>query len=239
MMIAIAYIRVSTDKQENGPTVQRAAIEAWAKRTGTEVRAWHDDNGKSGGLDVAGRPGLAAAIEAVVALGPGTVLIVAKRDRLARDVVVALGIERVLAQTGGRIVSADGAPVFAGDPRDDPMGWLLTRLNDILPEYERHLIGHRTIAALQNRKARGLTAGHAPWGYVVQTDGKLATNETEARITLAACELRMTGLSWQAVAQTLNARGCRTRSGNLFDPSRVMRICRPLNRYGRTTRARR
>jgi hypothetical protein len=56
------------------------------------------------------------------ALGAG-VLVVAKRDRLARDVYVAATIERAVASGGARVVSADGTAngdasrrVHADDP---------------------------------------------------------------------------------------------------------------------------
>ncbi len=44
-LIAVAYLRVSTDEQRLGPEAQRASIEAWAKREGVAVVAWHADAG--------------------------------------------------------------------------------------------------------------------------------------------------------------------------------------------------
>jgi len=53
---AVAYLRVSTDRQELGPEAQRAAIEAWATREGVTVAAWHVEAGVSGAAPIADRP---------------------------------------------------------------------------------------------------------------------------------------------------------------------------------------
>src|SRR4051812_32902692 len=105
--LAVAYLRVSTDAQRLGPEAQRAAIEAWAKREGVRVGAWHLDQGVSGGADLDNRLGLIAALGELRAIGAG-VLVVAKRDRFARDVGVAAANERETEASGARVQSADG-----------------------------------------------------------------------------------------------------------------------------------
>lgn len=49
---AIAYLRVSTQRQYLSPDAQRDAIAAWAKREGAPVVAWHADLGVSGGAEL-------------------------------------------------------------------------------------------------------------------------------------------------------------------------------------------
>jgi len=83
--VAVAYFRASTDDQHLSPDAQRAAVVAWAAREGVTVVSWHVDQGVSGAADLADRPALAAALGALCAHGAG-LLVVAKRDRLARDV---------------------------------------------------------------------------------------------------------------------------------------------------------
>lgn len=82
---AVAYLRVSTTDQHLGPEAQRKSIETWAAANGVQVVAWHADPGVSGGSDLDDRPGLVAALAELRLVGAG-VLVVAKRDRLARDV---------------------------------------------------------------------------------------------------------------------------------------------------------
>ena len=96
---AVGYLRVSTDEQHLGPEAQRAAITQWAQRGGITVLAWHVDAGVSGAAGIDGRPALMTALDDLPRHGAG-ILAVAKRDRLARDVVIAATIERaVLAYT--------------------------------------------------------------------------------------------------------------------------------------------
>ncbi len=104
---AIAYIRCSTSRQDLSPDLQRAAIEEWANREGVTVLEWHEDLAVSGGTEIDKRPGLLAAIESLRAEGAG-ILVVAKRDRLARDVMVAAMVERLCERSGARLVSACG-----------------------------------------------------------------------------------------------------------------------------------
>src|SRR5689334_3423603 len=85
--VAVAYIRVSTDDQTLSPDAQRAAIARWAESHGAMVVGESIDWGVSGAAELADRPGLMSAIAAIDAHGAG-LLVVAKRDRLARDVVV-------------------------------------------------------------------------------------------------------------------------------------------------------
>src|SRR5678816_2395195 len=86
--VAVAYLRVSTEDQNLGPAAQRATITAWAARQGVQVAAWFTDQGVSGGKPVEDRPALLAALEALRVHGAG-LLVAGKRDRIARDVVVA------------------------------------------------------------------------------------------------------------------------------------------------------
>ena len=84
--VAIAYLRASKDEQRLSPEAQRAGIEAWAERESICVTAWCVDQGVRSVSPVARRPALRAALVALRRHRAG-VLVVAKRDRVARDVV--------------------------------------------------------------------------------------------------------------------------------------------------------
>lgn len=115
---AVAYIRVATADHHLGTEVQRTAIEGWADREGVTVISWHVDHGVSGRSNVDQRPALVAALAELRAEGAG-VLIVARRDRVARDVDIAAGIERHVARLGACVVSADGVG-YATAPATSP-----------------------------------------------------------------------------------------------------------------------
>jgi DNA invertase Pin-like site-specific DNA recombinase len=103
----VGYVRVSSEDQTLGPVAQRHALEAWVRARGAALVAVHEDLGLSGGAGLEKRPGLLATLDALREHGAG-VLFVAKRDRLARDVMVAAMVERLAARVGASVVSAAG-----------------------------------------------------------------------------------------------------------------------------------
>lgn len=214
--LAIAYVRVSTDEQRLGPEAQRTAIAAWASREGVKVSAWHEDTGVSGGSELEERAGLIAALGELRAKSAG-VLVVARRDRLARDVAVAVAIEKAVARCGARIVSADG--VANGESAADDF---LRTILDAAAAYERALIRARTKAALAVKKANGFRVGAVPLGYQVANDGKtLEPCDAEQCAARDAKELRANGRSLRGIAIDLLARGHRPRRGAKWHPEQV------------------
>ncbi len=217
---AVAYIRMSTERQDLSPDAQRAAIEAWAAREGVAVAAWHQDLGVSGGAALEDRPGLLAAIEAVRAEGAG-LLVVSRRDRLARDVLTAALVERLCERAGARVVGADGTGNGEG-----PEAALLRTLLDAFAAYERALIRGRTRAALAVKKARGERTGGVPYGY--RAEGKRLVPDPAEQATVArARELRGDGRSLRQVAQALVAEGRRPRGGGDWAIQTVRRLTAP------------
>jgi len=104
--VAVAYLRVSTQEQDLGPEAQRAAIDAWAERQGVRVVSYFEDR-LSGGTKVEDRPAMLEAFGALRSSGAG-LLVAAKRDRIARDVVVAATVEQMARAAGAKVVTADG-----------------------------------------------------------------------------------------------------------------------------------
>src|SRR5688572_7286611 len=159
---AVAYRRVSTEEQREsglGLDAQTTAIEQAARRYGLELRDTFTDAGISGALAIERRAGLTAAL---AALKRGDVLIVAKRDRIARDVMVVAVIEAAAKRKHARIVSAAGE----GTDGDSPADALMRMLIDAFSVYERLVIGARTAAALAAKSRRGeRVSRHAPYGF--------------------------------------------------------------------------
>jgi DNA invertase Pin-like site-specific DNA recombinase len=91
---AIGYTRVSTDKQGRsglGLDAQRTAIEAFAEREGLTIAEWFTENESGKGADALDRrPALAAALKAAKTVG--AFVVVAKLDRLSRDVHFISGL---------------------------------------------------------------------------------------------------------------------------------------------------
>lgn len=130
---AFGYLRVSTSEQSAsglGLESQSAAIIAAAERLRLPLAESFIDAGVSGGLALEQRPALVAAIHA---LRRGDVLVIAKRDRLGRDVLNVAMIERLAERRGARIVSAAGE----GTDDDGPTSILMRQIIDAFSQYER------------------------------------------------------------------------------------------------------
>lgn len=219
--LAVLYLRVSTTDQNLGPDAQLATVERWACANGVRILATHGDHGVSGGASLDRRPGLLAALDALKEHGAG-LLVVAKRDRLARDPIVAAMVEAAAARVGARIVSAAGE----GDG-DDPAAILMRRMVDAFAEYERHMIRARTKAALAVKRSRGeRVSGKAPFGYCFDENGRgLLLREDEQHTIEHVRELHAAGMSLNAIAAALNAEGVPAR-GARWHATTIMRIVR-------------
>jgi DNA invertase Pin-like site-specific DNA recombinase len=212
--VAIAYLRVSTDEQALGLAAQRAAIEAWASANAVTVAEWCTDEGVSGGASIEQRPGLENALAFIKKRGAG-LLVVARRDRLARDSLIAAMIESLAKNCGASIASVAGEGTDATG--EDPSAQLLRRIVDAFSEYERAVIRLRTRKALAVKRERGeITGGTPPWGYRLADDGTTRTwvpHEREQRMVTIACALRAQRKTFATIAAELTAAGFTTRSG--------------------------
>lgn len=210
---AFGYLRVSTDSQTDsglGLEAQRGAVAKTAERLGLPLADVFTDAGLSGALDLESRPSLFAAVQA---LKRGDVLIVAKRDRLGRDLIGVAMIERSIMRKGARIVSAAGE----GTEGTDAGAMMQRQILDVFAEYERRLIGQRTKAALQAKRARGERAGNLPFGYRLGPDGqKLERCEAEQAVLAILGELREAGYSLRQIAAELNRQQLTTRRGTAW-----------------------
>jgi DNA invertase Pin-like site-specific DNA recombinase len=222
---AVAYRRVSTqDQAESGLGLagQLTQIEHAAGRLGLTLTTMYTDAGLSGSLGIDHRPGLADALNF---LQRGDVLLVAKRDRIARDAFLAVLVERAVAKKGCRIISAAGE----GTETDDPAAIFTRRILDAVSELERSLIAARTRAAMREAKARGQRVGWIPYGSRLATDGRTLTKELDEQHTLRAMHaMRRSGCTLKQIAARLNETGSRTRRNG---PWYHQAICQLLTRH--------
>lgn len=199
---AVAYIRVSTEEQNLGPEAQRAQIEAWAARQGVRIVSWHEDR-ISGGKPVEDRPGLLDALDSLRETRAG-LLVAAKRDRIARDVVIAATVEAIAKQHGARVATADGVSY-----EDTPEGSLMRGLLDLFAQYERALIRARTKAALQAKLRAGQRLGRVPFGFRAQA-GSLVRHDGEQALLARFRAMRADGLTPERMADIANSEGIPT-----------------------------
>ena len=88
-MNVVAYIRVSTDGQcgedKFGLDSQRKIISEYCKKNDMLVTRWYTDEGESGAKE---RPGFDEIVYGKVTNPPYEAVVVAKSDRVARDINV-------------------------------------------------------------------------------------------------------------------------------------------------------
>ncbi len=216
----VGYLRASTDKQELSPEAQRAALRAWCESRRCELVAVHEDPGVSGAAPLDKGPALLAALDSLKLHGAG-VLLAARRDRIARDVVNAAVIERMAEKAGAKVMTADGAV-----EGDGPDGWLMKTIKDAFAQYELLIIRARTRAGLAVKKARNERTGGVPFGYRVAEDGKhLEPIEQEQAIIVEARTLREQGLTLLDVGRRLEETGRRPRNGGCWHATQIARLC--------------
>ncbi|HYN06566.1 MAG TPA: recombinase family protein [Vicinamibacterales bacterium] len=215
---AVAYRRVSTVDQADsglGLEAQQTAIETAAARLGLSLAETFTDAGVSGGVPLEGRPNLVAAIDA---LTTGDTLVIARRDRLGRDVLNVAMLARLVERKGARIVSAAGE----GTEDDSPTSVLMRQIIDAFAEYERAIIRARTKSAMAAARARGQRVGCIPFGMTVAADGRTLVPNLDERAVLAEIRrLRARGYCLISIADELNQRGLRNRQGREWKASFV------------------
>jgi len=198
--LVVALYRCSTDRQTAsglGLDAQKADVEAYCERHGLQVVAEHADLGVSGKAPLDERTGLVSALADVVSYRAGG-LIVAKLDRLSRDPLLAMTIERMVERSGSRVISASGE----GTSNDDPSQVLMRRILAAVAENESSVCAARIKAALQVKRDRGELCGRPPFGFT--TDG--ATDvlpADDAWMVVRAMELRQDKQPLRVVAKEL------------------------------------
>jgi DNA invertase Pin-like site-specific DNA recombinase len=206
MKTAIAYIRVSTQAQGRsglGLEAQQAAIAQFAGAYGFDVLDTYVEIETGKGSDaLATRPQLATAIEA--ARLTGATLVVAKLDRLTRNV-----------EFGAGLLNGKVAFKIADMPNADNFQ---IHIMLAVAEQEREAISKRTIAALAARKARGLPLG-SPTTPAILRDRSVAF-----AASLKAIVEPLRHLSSHKIAAALNAQGVASFTGGVWSNKTVLRM---------------
>jgi len=215
---AVAYLRVSTDKQaDHGVSLeaQRAKVEAYAALYDLELVAIEVDAGAS--AKTLDRPALDRAL-GLLDRGEADALLVVKLDRLTRSV-------RDLGELVDRCQRAGWALLSVSEQIDtrSAAGRLVLNVLASVAQWERETVGERTAAAMAHKRALGeYTGGEAPYGYRVAEDGRrLEAHPGEQRVIRAARELREAGLSLRKIGAALEAERLLPRTAPRWHPETV------------------
>lgn len=227
-MNAIGYIRVSTDGQvgedKYGLDVQRTLISEYAESNDITIVDWVVDEGMSGAKL---RPKFDAIVfEGSVTNPPIEALIVAKSDRVARDINIYYYYKMKLTIKNIKLIS-----VTEDFGQLGVLSTMLEAFTMCAAQQERENITKRTSAGRRIKSSKGgYSGGRAPLGYKV-VGGELVINPDEAPTVIRAFELKDQGLSLRAIGDTLNKEGYPTRSGKPFVISNVQSMINNRKTY--------
>lgn len=231
MKNAIGYIRVSTDNQaENGfgADVQKEIIVQYAKDHGYSIpeENWSYDLGVSGATDIKARPALYELVYGETYNPPVEAIIVAKSDRISRDINIYYGIRYLLSSKSIELVSAemDFGQFGAFAP-------VIESVMATLAELEKEKINQRTTGGrLVKAKRGGYAGGNAPFGYTVR-EGHLVIVDEEAEVVRQLFRLRQSGLSIRELVKKSAELGLHNRSGRPFSKSGLVSVLNNENTY--------
>ncbi|RKO27657.1 resolvase [Pseudarthrobacter phenanthrenivorans] len=199
----IGYIRVSTSKQDIGPEVQLAALEAEAKRNGWELTIYRED--AASGKSLKNRPVLASALADLKA-GTYEALAVSKLDRLSRSVADFAGMLETANRQRWALICLD-----LGIDTSTITGAAMAQVTCTFAEMERKKIAERTRDGMAKIKA---------------TTGKHMGRRSslpEATVRQIVSE-RANGASLAGIAQGLNAASVPTAAGGKWHASTVRQV---------------
>ncbi len=220
-MRAIGYIRVSSDEQVRegvSLTMQVSKIKSYCDLNDLDLMDIREDAGISA-KNISGRPGFQEALNMVYS-GEADALVVWKLDRAFRSTQDALSVAEKLNKAGRALVS-----ICEKLDTTSAVGEFFFTLMASLAQMERRLIGERTAAALQSKKAKGERVGEIPFGYALADDGvHLVEDATEQEIIQRVHSLKADGFSLRAIARELNRDGYKTKKGHDWNAMQISRI---------------
>jgi len=226
----VAYLQVSTDTQAEhglGLDIQEASCRTWARAHGHRLARVVRDEGASATLT--DRDGLAEALE-LVAAGEAGGILVARLDRLARDLVVQ---EQLLAEVwrlGGEVYSAAGGEADLRDDPDDPSRRLIRQVLGAVPEFQRAMTALRLRRGRRRKAEQGGYAGDGPppFGWRAR-DRALVVDDREAAALERIRQLHGDGLSLRQIIAVLDTEGHAPKRGGRWHPQTLARIIARLD----------
>lgn len=238
MKNVVAYIRVSTDGQVGddkfGLEVQREQIIDYCKKNNFNILKWYSDEGESGAKY---RPGFDEIVYGDISNPPYEAVIVAKSDRVARDINVYFYYQGALLRKNIELISIcedfGQFGVFAN---------MLKAFTLTCAEMERENINKRTSAGRTVKSSKGgYSGGRPPFGYKAENHQMVIVPE-EAKIVKDVFRLKdEENYTYKAICDYLNSQGKTNRSGTKFSISTIQviygnkKVYQGLYKYGKNS----
>lgn len=238
MKNVVAYCRVSTDAQAGedkfGIEAQKEQIMRYCAKNEMQISNWYVDEGKSGAKE--DRPEFDKLIYGTdVQNPPVEAVVVAKSDRVARDINIYFYYKHELLRKNMELIS-----VTEDFGQLGVFSEALEALVLVMAKMERENITKRTSGGRAIKAAKGgYSGGRPPFGYK-PVGGVLTIVPNEADIVRKIFKMKKDGATYKEICDVLNAEGKTNRSGTKFSISTIQTIFenentyRGLYRYGKT-----
>jgi DNA invertase Pin-like site-specific DNA recombinase len=221
MKNVVAYVRVSTDAQADedkfGIEAQKNQIQNFCDKNDMTIQNWFIDKGESGVKE--SRPQLDRILYGDISNPPVEAVIVAKNDRMAREIKLYFYYKQLLYAKNIELVSVTedfgemGA--FSG---------ILEAFVMFAAEQERTNINKRTSGGRKVKAAKGgYSGGRAPMGYKIENK-QLVVNPDEVPAVKFIFAQKEAGMTMLGTVDALNKAGYKTRNGKEFVISTVQSI---------------
>ena len=217
----VGYLRVSTEGQVDryGLDAQRKDIMMYCNKNNMYIAKWYIDEGVSGVKE--DRPEFNKILYGDVENPPYEAVVVAKNDRVARDVNVYYYFKMLLKKKEIELISV--AEDFG---EYGVMAKFLEAFTMCVAEMERENIKNRTSAGRKVKVGEGgFAGGRIPYGYRTM-DGNLVIDPEAAEVVKRVFYLRESGVKMREIAELLNDAGKKTQTGKPFSVSTVQGILR-------------
>lgn len=217
---AVAYYRMSSDKQETSIADQRAAVESHAKANGYKIVREYRDEGISG-WKATERKAFQSLIEDSQERCDFEAVLCWDQDRFSRFPVLEANHYWYLLDSVGVHIST----VAQGRLNFEDLGeWLKASVvQHGKAEYARDL-ARNTSRGLRKRKLAGQWVGCAPYGYRLE-NGKLHLGDPfEVSVVRKIFAMRCDGYGFKTIAGTLNKEGVATPRNRSWSDQSVKHI---------------
>jgi site-specific DNA recombinase len=237
MKNVVAYCRVSTDGQlgddKFGIDSQKSQIIEYCEKNDMRIIDWFVDEGVSG-AEIR-RPALDRLLMGEITNPPVAHVVMAKTDRLARDINLYYTFKSALNKLGLEIISVSED----WSAQDRLTAMILENFLAMAATLERENIRVRTMGG-RKMKARqgGYSGGRAPYGYNVIA-GKLVVDLDAADTVRQMFAMKDAGYTLQQITDAVNKLGRKNKSGGRFAISTVQTIIgnrqmyRGMYKYGK------
>lgn len=228
MINVIGYIRVSTDNQckedKFGLDVQKEQIIKYCAKNDMNIVRWFEDKGESGAKE---RPGFDEIVYGDVGNPPYESVIVAKSDRVARDIEIYYYYKMLLRKKNISLISiAEDFGKFG------VFSDMLESFTLCVAKMERENINKRTSAGRSVKSAKGgYSGGRPPYGYKA-ANHRLEIIPDEAEVVRTVFRMKDNERkTYKNICDYLNSLGKTNRSGTKFSISTVQVIYENRNVY--------